>query len=87
MPRDEGYTIADQLLRGGDRLLGSQKSPAVISRTCWPSTPPAALRSSTAESGAALILLAEPSVVAGHWSGHADPDLGLRRPAQNAQPK
>ena len=31
-------------------------------------------------SGAALELLAEPRLRAGHWAGHANPDLGRRGP-------
>jgi hypothetical protein len=61
---------------------GSQKSSAVISCTCWPSTPPAALTVGHRQRRAALHLLAEPGFLGRDRARHSDQNIRSSGPTE-----
>ena len=79
MPGDEDHAIADQFASQCDRLIGIAEIIADDQLDVLPEHAAPGIEIRDRQLGAALMLLAEPSVRAGHRAGRADPDLGARR--------
>ena len=82
MPGDEDHTVADQLLCGGDRLLGiaevvhRDQLHLLAEHAAGGVEVGYSLRRTT------LHLLAEPGILARHRAGHSDQDFRPRGPAE-----
>ena len=72
MPGDEDDAVADQLVCGGDRLIGVAEVVAHDELDLLAEDAALGVEIRDRHPGAALELLAEPSLTAGHWAGHTD---------------
>ena len=80
MPGDEDHAVADQLAGERHRLIGIAEVVAHDQLDLLAEHAALGVEIRDRQPGAALILLAEPGIGAGHRAGDADQDLGLRRP-------
>ena len=80
MPSDEGHAIADQLASQRHGLIGIAEVVADDQLDALAEDSAVGVKIFNGEFGAALILLSEPGISAGHRTAHANPDLGVRSP-------
>ena len=87
MPDDEDDTVAYQLVRCGDRLIRVAKIVGHDELDLLAEEAALAVEIRGRHPGAALELLAEPRLRAGHWAGNANQDLSPdgRSPACRSQ--
>jgi hypothetical protein len=78
MPDDEDHAIADQLPCGRDRLLGIAEVVHCGELNLLAEDAAGGVDICHRLRGAALHLLAEPGILAGHRPGHANQNLGRR---------
>jgi hypothetical protein len=77
MPDDENDAVADQLVCGGDRLIGVTEVVSDDHLDLLAKDAAISVEIRGRHTGAAFELLAEPRLSAGHRAGHADQNLGL----------
>ena len=80
MPGDEGHAVAHQLASERHGLIGIAEVVADDQLDALAEDSAVGVKIFDREFGAALILLAKPCISAGHRTGHANPDLRVRRP-------
>ena len=78
MPDDEDDAVAYQLVCCGDRLIRVAEVVGHNELDLLAEDAALGVEIRGRHPGAALELLAEPSLSAGHWAGHANQDLGRR---------
>jgi hypothetical protein len=79
MPDDEDDTIAYQLVCCGDRLIRIAKVVGHEELDLLAEDATFGVEIRDRHRDTALELLAEPRLTAGHWAGHTNQDLSLRR--------
>ena len=79
---NEDHTVADQLLRGGERLLGIAEVIRCHDPHLLAEHAAGGVNVGHCQVRGTLQLLSEPGILASHWACHADQDL-----ARAGQPK
>ena len=82
MPDDEDHAVTDQLLCGGDRLLGIAEVVHSGELHLLAEHAARGIDVGHGQRRAALHLLAEPGVLSRHRASHSDQDVRPRGPAE-----